>query len=73
MIPKHLEGKPGRILACNTGMMSVVKLLEETDTYFLVHAIDEKRPKKILKNNPKRKIFLGTEEAMAWIQKQRRK
>ncbi|QDH49062.1 hypothetical protein PHYNN_233 [Pantoea phage Phynn] len=42
-----------------SGMMIFGKLVSETDTYWEFHATDEKRPKKVKKNDPTQTVFVA--------------
>jgi hypothetical protein len=57
------------------GLLVSVRLLEDTGTYWCIHAVDEKRPKYIKKDDPKNKVFVGLEaldEALAWQEESRK-
>ena len=58
------------IHAKKTGMMIGVRILEDTETCWCIHAMDEKRPKYIKKNDTKNKVFDGenaVDDALSWI------
>lgn len=58
------------IHAKKTGMMIGVRILEDTETYWRIHTMDEKRPKRIKKHDTKNKVFDGenaVDDALAWI------
>lgn len=53
------------------GMMIGVKILEETESYWFIRAIDEKRAKYIKKTDTKNKVFDGesaVDDALNWIE-----
>lgn len=63
------------IHAKKSGMLIVVKILEETESYWCIHAIDEKRRKYIRKSDTKNKVFEGDnaiDEAEKWIDEVRK-
>lgn len=62
------------IHAKKNGLLISVLILDVTDKYWHIHAVDEKRPKFISKSDPKNKVFDGNsalDDALAW-QKQNR-
>ncbi len=64
------------IHAKKSGMLIGGKIIEQTETYWYFHAMDEKRPKMISKSDVKSKVFDGenaVEEATAWIESARGK
>lgn len=61
--------------AKSSGLMISVRLLEDTDTYWRIHAVDEKRPKCIQKSDRKNKVFTGDftmEDVYKWIEEVRK-
>lgn len=63
------------IHAKKSGMMISVRILEDAPTYWHIHAVDEKRPKYIQKDDEKNKVFDGesaVDDAMNWIEASRK-
>ena len=58
------------IHAKKSGLMIAGKVIEETDTFWIFHATDERRPKYIQKSDAKNHVFDGehaVENAMKWM------
>ena len=63
------------ILAKASGLMVSVKLIEETETYWYVKAVDEKRAKMISKSDGNSKVFSGDfnmDSVIEWIETTRK-
>lgn len=63
------------IHAKKSGMMIGVMILEDTETYWRIHAMDEKRPKCIRKDDAKNKVFDGdsaVDDAHKWLEEVRK-
>lgn len=63
------------ILAKASGLMVSVKLIEETETYWYVKAVDEKRAKMISKSDGNSKVFsgdFGMDSVIEWIETTRK-
>lgn len=59
------------ILAKSSGLMVSVILIEETDTFWYVKAIDEKKPKLVQKSDGRSKVFHGDfsiDSVLDWIE-----
>lgn len=57
------------IQAKANGLLIAGRIIEETETFWCFHALDEKRPKYIKKSDPKNKVFDGknaVENAEKW-------
>lgn len=58
-----------------SGMMIGVKILEETESYWCIRAMDEKRRKYISKSDTKNKVFDGdnaVDDAHKWLEEVRK-
>lgn len=56
------------IIAYKSGLMIACRLIKETESYWYVQAVDEKKPRKIDKRNNKIKCFPnGVYDAEKWI------
>lgn len=63
------------ILAKASGLMVSVKLIEETETYWHVKAVDEKLAKMISKSDGNSKVFSGDfsmDSVIEWIETTRK-
>lgn len=63
------------IHAKTNGLLVSVRLLEETDNFWCIHAVDEKRPKYIQKSDTRNKVFDGIDaidDALTWQEESRK-
>lgn len=64
------------IHAKSNGLLVGGRVIEETESFWQFHAMDEKRPKYIMKDDPKNQIFDGeraVDDALAWQESTRKK
>lgn len=54
------------ILATKSGWLIAVRVLRETQSAFVVKAIDEKRQRRISKADDNQRLFENTDQALAW-------
>lgn len=58
------------IHAKKSGLMIAGRVIEETDSFWIFKAIDEKNPKHIKKSDAKNRVFDGdnaVRDAMKWV------
>ena len=58
------------IHAKKSGLMIAGRVIEETDSFWIFRAIDEKNPKRIKKSDAKNRVFDGenaVDDAMKWM------
>lgn len=57
------------ILANKNGTIEIADLVEENEQYYILKKPHCKTNSKVLKNDPTKRLFDGTDEAIKWIEK----